>query len=127
VDTEILHERVLSLITESQTPLSARELGSRIDADSYELRSALFNLRRADEIGAELGPDNETLVYAPLPDGVPPQVAGLTTRGRGNGTSGHRANGKPNGSAARDELLAIIEAMAENPILVRLVKLYGSL
>jgi hypothetical protein len=45
-----------------------------------------------------------------------------------NGNGHRKPNGhKPNGSAAKKELLEIIEAIAENPILVRLVKLYALL
>jgi hypothetical protein len=129
MDIEILSEQVLSTISNSAHPLSAKDLKALvIECDAYQLRSALFRLREKGEVRAEL--EGDTLRYSPLQPGEEPQkIEGLTRKSKnGNGINGHKVTGhKPNGRAAKEELLSIIEAMTENPIIARLVRLYGSL
>jgi hypothetical protein len=129
VDREVLFEQIRGTLSASPRPLSARELGPIVEADQYALRSALNHMRRLGELTAAMGDVGDTLVYRMRADGEPLQpMEGLTTRRKnGTGVNGHhKANGHT-GSIAKKELLEIIEVMAENPILVRLVRLYGSL
>jgi hypothetical protein len=83
-------------------------------------------LRQEGKVKATL--NGHVLKYEPLPDGEEPTVQGLTTALKnGNGhrkPNGHRPSGSPK---VKDELLGIIETMVDNPIVARLVRLYGSL
>jgi hypothetical protein len=78
MDIEVLSEQVLSTISNSAHPLTAKDLKELvIECDPYQLRSALFRLREKGDVKAEL--EGDTLRYSTLQPGEEPQkVEGLT-------------------------------------------------
>jgi hypothetical protein len=128
MDIEVLSEQVLSTISKSAHPLSAKDLKSLVECDPYELRSSLFQLREKGEVKAEL--EGDTLRYSQLQPGEEPQkIEGLTRKSKnGNGVNGHKVNGHSGTPKVKTELLGIIEMMTgENEPLLRMIRLYGAL